>query len=148
MTYFIETYSNVEIVVYSSVWKGKKKLEKIELGLPSQTLVSHPKPTSFNENLLEKCEEGLRGKVVSLLQFILKRGRWWLRTGCWSEMQAVVSAIQECLGHLGSIQSSTGDFLSKRRGTTWSPYDSVSCLQNMEKRWYCKIRCTTDFSGR
>lgn len=29
-------------------------------------------------------------------------------------MQAIVRATEECLGHLGSIQSSTGDFLSKQ----------------------------------
>lgn len=59
-------------------------MEKTEFGLPSQTVVSHPKPTSFNENPLEKCEEGLRrkGEVASLLQFIFKRRRWWLATGC------------------------------------------------------------------
>lgn len=90
---FIKNYFSFNDLLYRNLFKcgnssvffsleGKKKLEKIELGLPSQTLVSHPKPTSFNENLLEKCEEGLRGKVVSLLQFILKRRRWWLRTGC------------------------------------------------------------------
>lgn len=29
-------------------------------------------------------------------------------------MQAIVSAAEECLGHLGSIQSSTGVFQSKQ----------------------------------
>lgn len=86
----------------------KKKLEKIEFGLPPQTLLSHPPKTSLNENLLEKWEEGLRrkGEVACLLQFMLIREEEAVvAAGCWREPQTIVSAIEKCLGHWGQFKA-------------------------------------------
>lgn len=119
----------MEIILYVSLRGGKKSWKRLEFGLPPQILLSHPKTTSLNENPLEKWEEGLRrkGEVASLLQFILIQEEETVgAAGCWREMQTIVSAIEKYLGHPGSMQVSTGDFLGKQGESTWSPCNSVS----------------------
>lgn len=80
-------------------------MEKMELGLPSQTLVNHPKPASFNENPLEKCKEGLRGMGRRHLFPSLSS-----REGDGGLKQDAEGKCRQLLGQLKSVWGICGQF--------------------------------------